>query len=82
VSTASLFHGQATITTLEEAVKHVCKGLKLIMMVLSLLAVVPVGANAQMSKIKTVWVILMENHNWSGNNCGAAFGDLISKATR
>jgi hypothetical protein len=23
---------------------------------------------------KTVWVILMENHNWTGNNAGAAFG--------
>ena len=30
--------------------------------------------NAQMSKVKTVWVILMENHNWTGNNAGAAFG--------
>src|SRR5215469_15782300 len=30
---------------------------------------------AQMSKVKTVWIILMENHNWSGNNSGAAFGD-------
>ncbi len=28
-----------------------------------------------MSKVKTVWVILMENHNWTGNNSGAAFGD-------
>jgi phosphatidylinositol-3-phosphatase len=27
-----------------------------------------------MSKVKTVWVILMENHNWTGNNAGAAFG--------
>lgn len=25
--------------------------------------------------IKTVFVILMENHNWTGNNAGAAFGD-------
>src|SRR5215468_1485933 len=29
---------------------------------------------AQMSKVKTVWVILMENHNWTGNNAGASFG--------
>lgn len=33
------------------------------------------AAQAQMSKVKTVWVILMENHNWTGNNAGAAFGD-------
>jgi len=42
---------------------------------LSLLAVTPAVTNAQMSKVKTVWVILMENHNWTGNNSGAAFGD-------
>jgi len=41
---------------------------------LSLLAIMPLAANAQMSKVKTVWVILMENHNWTGNNAGAAFG--------
>jgi hypothetical protein len=34
----------------------------------------PVSTNAQLSKVKTVWVILMENHNWTGNNAGAAFG--------
>jgi hypothetical protein len=28
-----------------------------------------------MSNVKTVWVILMENHNWTGNNAGAEFGD-------
>src|SRR6267154_6567601 len=27
-----------------------------------------------LNDIKTVWVILMENHNWTGNNAGAAFG--------
>ncbi len=42
---------------------------------LFLLATMSVMANAQMSKVKTVWVILMENHNWTGNNAGAAFGD-------
>jgi hypothetical protein len=35
----------------------------------------PVVTNAQMNKVKTVWVILMENHNWTGNNSGAKFGD-------
>ena len=33
------------------------------------------AASAQMRMVKTVWVILMENHNWTGNNAGAAFGD-------
>ncbi len=27
------------------------------------------------SKIKYVWIILMENHNWTGNNAAASFGD-------
>lgn len=35
----------------------------------------PAVTRAQMSKVKNVWVILMENHNWTGNNSGAAFGD-------
>ena len=35
----------------------------------------PTLTEAQMSKVKTVWVILMENHNWTGNNTGAAFRD-------
>lgn len=39
-----------------------------------LLAATP-AIQAQMSKVKTVWIILMENHNWTGNNSGAAFGD-------
>lgn len=38
------------------------------------LITVPVLADAQMSKVKTVWVILMENHNWTGDNAGASFG--------
>ena len=39
-----------------------------------LLVVMPAVMHAQMSKVKTVWVILMENHNWTGNNAGAALG--------
>ena len=39
-----------------------------------LLVATPVISQAQMSKVKTVWIILMENHNWTGNNSGAAFG--------
>jgi phosphatidylinositol-3-phosphatase len=41
---------------------------------LSLSGLFSVGASAQMSNVRTVWVILMENHNWTGNNAGAAFG--------
>jgi hypothetical protein len=42
----------------------------------------PVLTSAQMSKVKTVWVILMENHNWTGNNAGAAFGDPDLKGSK
>jgi len=41
---------------------------------LSLIVTLHITANAQMSKVKTVWVILMENHNWTGDNSGAKFG--------
>jgi hypothetical protein len=41
---------------------------------LFLSALMPAVANAQMRKVKTVWVILMENHNWTGNDAGALFG--------
>ena len=41
----------------------------------SVCSMVPVRAEAQMSKVKKVWVILMENHNWTGNNSGAKYGD-------
>ncbi len=40
----------------------------------SLVVLHPSPAEAQLSSVKTVWVILMENHNWTGNNAGAAFG--------
>jgi phospholipase C len=36
--------------------------------------VTPAIAKSSMSDVKTVWIILMENHNWTGNNAGAAFG--------
>jgi hypothetical protein len=55
--------------------KHLRKVLTLSVTLLSLLVVMPVASNAQMRKVKTVWVILMENHNWTGNNSGAVFGD-------
>ncbi len=42
---------------------------------LSLSIVLPTLSFAQMSKVKTVFVIMMENHNWSGNNSGTAYND-------
>ena len=48
--------------------------LKISVLVLLLPMLIPQITNAQMSKVKTVWIILMENHNWTGNNAGAAFG--------
>ena len=54
--------------------KQLRRVLTLSAMMLPWFIVTPVLANTQMSKVKTVWVILMENHNWTGNNAGAAFG--------
>src|SRR5580700_5622744 len=51
------------------------KHARVVLTVLSLLIVMPVCALAQMSKVKTVWVIMMENHNWTGDDAGASFGD-------
>jgi phospholipase C len=59
----------------EKKLNHLRKIFIFSMTMLSLLALMPAAMNAQMSKVKTVWVILMENHNWTGNNSGAAFGD-------
>jgi len=53
-------------------VKSLQSVVKITLPMLSLLLAMP--ANAQMNEVKTVWVILMENHNWTGNNAGAAFG--------
>ena len=39
-------------------------------------------SHAQLSKVKTVWVIVMENHNWTGNNAGAEFGDPDIKGNK
>jgi hypothetical protein len=46
--------------------------------VFCVLSLAPIPAAAQdrntlqLSNVKTVWVILMENHNWTDNNSGAA----------
>jgi phosphatidylinositol-3-phosphatase len=53
---------------------HMLRTRRLGLTVPLLLALFPVPASAQLSRVKTVWVILMENHNWTGNNAGAAFG--------
>ncbi len=45
------------------------------MAILSSCVLAPRQAAAQLSKVKTVWIILMENHNWTGNNSGARYGD-------
>jgi hypothetical protein len=42
---------------------------------LSLSILMPALSFAQMSKVKTVFVIMLENHNWSGNNSGTAYND-------
>lgn len=52
--------------------KHSQKFFRLVITLL--LGAMPLTAVAQMSKVQTVWVLLMENHNWTGNNAGAAFG--------
>jgi phosphatidylinositol-3-phosphatase len=62
------------VVKVEGAVKHLRKILTFSVTMLLLLVVMPAVTNAQMRKVKTVWVILMENHNWTGNNAGAAFG--------
>lgn len=60
---------------MEKAMKHISKIATLSVVMLGLLVSLPLPSNAQMSKVQTVWVILMENHNWTGNNSGATFGD-------
>lgn len=59
----------------EGTVKHTGKVLTLSVAILALLVSLPTTSNAQLSKVKTVWIILMENHNWTGNDAGASFGD-------
>lgn len=54
--------------------KHSPKALTFSLTMLLLVAV-PLVANAQLSKVKTVFVVMMENHNWTGNDAGASFGD-------
>lgn len=55
--------------------KYLAKTLNFSAAMLWLAVVMPVATHAQMSKVKTVWIIIMENHNWTGNDAGASFGD-------
>src|ERR1700740_3107987 len=59
---------------MEGTLKHLLKIITFGEALVCFLVVMPASTNAQLSKVKTVWVILMENHNWTGNNAGAAFG--------
>lgn len=52
---------------MEGTVKHLLKIFTFSASMLLSLIVMPVSTNAQLSKVKTVWVILMENHNWTGD---------------
>ena len=56
--------------------KHLRKILTLSVTVLSLLFARPIATQAQtqMGNVKHVFIILMENHNWTGDNSGASFG--------
>jgi phosphatidylinositol-3-phosphatase len=40
-----------------------------------------IAARTQMSNVKHVFVILMENHNWTGNNSAASSGDPDLKSS-
>ena len=56
--------------------KHLRKILPNALTILVLLALpAATYAQSEMSKVKHVFIILMENHNWTGNNSGASFGD-------
>jgi phosphatidylinositol-3-phosphatase len=55
--------------------KHLRSVLTFNLSMLLLAILMPSASSAQMSNVKTVWIILMENHNWTGNQAGASFGD-------
>ena len=42
---------------------------------LGVLLFAPMASFSQMKKVQTVFVVILENHNWSGNDSGAAFND-------
>ena len=57
--------------------KRASKFLTSTVSVLLLCFAMPVAVQAQteMSHVQHVFIILMENHNWTGDNSGASFGD-------
>lgn len=55
--------------------KNLQRGLTFSSALFLLVVAVAAPSNSQISKVKTVWIILMENHNWTGNDAGASFGD-------
>src|SRR5438046_7007697 len=61
---------------MECAVKHLRNILSLSVATLSLLFAMHIATQAQtqMGNVKHVFIILMENHNWTGDNSGASFG--------
>jgi phosphatidylinositol-3-phosphatase len=63
---------------MEGTVKHlrtILMTLSVTMLPLPFVIPIPTQAQTQMSKVKHVFIILMENHNWTGDNSGASFGD-------
>lgn len=46
-----------------------------IMLLLLLATAIATQAQTQMRHVKHVFIVLMENHNWTGDNSGASFGD-------
>src|SRR5216683_1935283 len=61
---------------MEGAMKALRKVLPFSLTMLSLLFAISAATQAQtqMSNVRHVFIILMENHNWTGNNSGASFG--------
>src|SRR4029077_10691104 len=63
---------------MEGTVKHlrtILVALSVTMLPLLFVIPIPTQAQTQMSKVKHVFIILMENHNWTGDNSGASSGD-------
>ena len=56
-------------------VRAILLTLSVTMLLLLFVIPIPTQAQTQMSKVKHVFIILMENHNWTGDNSGASFGD-------
>jgi phosphatidylinositol-3-phosphatase len=61
---------------MEAAVTHLRRTLARSIIMLVLLVALPITtpAQTQMSKVKHVFIILMENHNWTGDNSAASSG--------